>query len=158
MTQRQAPPELVSRAARRAFRELATGIVLREIDDIWQDEGFDPAEPSQVTSGERRSLYQGYLDVVDWTDPGHVARAVRVFEQTAKGIDRQYSQSAYDLIERDGFKVLETGRIVGTPTVMLREGALAKLSDPGAIREHLDRIIRAIESDDPAQAIGSPRS
>ena len=157
VTQRQARPELVSRATRRAFRELATGTVLREIDGMWQDEGFGPAEPSQSTGGERRSLYQGYLDVVDWTDPGHVARAVRVFEQTAKGIDGQYSQSAYDLIERDGFKVMETGRIVGAPAVVLREGALAKLSDPGAIREHLARISRAIESDDPAQAIGSAK-
>jgi hypothetical protein len=84
-------------------------------------------------------------------------RAVRVFEQTVKGIDRQYSQLAYDLIERDGFKVLETGRIVGTATVVLREDTLAKLSDPGAIREHLARISRAIESDDPAQAIGSAK-
>ena len=107
--QRQARPELVSRATRRAFRELVTGTVLREIDDMWQDEGFGPAEASEATSGERRSLYQGYLDAVDWTDPSQVARAVRVFEQTAKGLERQYRQAAYDLIERDGFKVTEAG-------------------------------------------------
>jgi hypothetical protein len=46
--------------------------------------------------------------------------------------------------------VLETGRIVGARRP-LREGTLAKLSDPGAIREHLGRISRAIEFDDPAR-------
>ncbi len=136
----------MSRATRRAFRELVTGTVLREIDDMWQDEGFGPAEASEATSGERQCLYQGYLDAVDWTDPSQVARAVRVFEQTAKGLERQYRQAAYDLIERDGFKVTEAGRIVGAATVVLREGALANLSDPGAIREHLGRISRAIQS------------
>jgi hypothetical protein len=157
MSQGRTHPELVSRATRRAFRELASGIVLREINEVWQDEGFAPAEPAQSTGGERRSLYQGYLDAVDWTDPRHVARAVRVFEQTAKDFNREYSQKAYDLIERDGFRVLDNGRIVGGPTVVLREGALGNLTDPGAIREHLSRISRAIESDDPAQAIGSAK-
>jgi hypothetical protein len=41
--------------------------------------------------------------------------------------------------------------------VIVREGALANLADPAAVREHLDRITRAIESDDPAQAIGSAK-
>jgi hypothetical protein len=150
--------ELVSRATRRAFRELAVSIVLREIEEMWQDEGFAPAEPSQSTGGERRSLFQGYLDGVDWSDPGQVARAVRVFEQTAKGIEFINKRPAYDLIERDGYKVLKNGRIVGGPTApVLREGALANLTDPGTIREHLGRISRAIESDDPAQAIGSAK-
>lgn len=157
MSQRAPRPELVSRATRRAFRELAPNIVLREIDDMWQDEGFAPAEPSTLTTGERRSLYQGYLDAVDWTDQGDVARAVRVFEQTAKDFDRAYSQSAYDLIARDGFTVMDNGRIVGGPKVAMREGALAGLTDPGAIREHLSRISRAIEWDDPAQVIGSAK-
>jgi hypothetical protein len=58
-------PELVSRATRRAFREVAVSIVLREIEEMWQDEGFNAAEPSSSTGGERRSLYQGYLDAVD---------------------------------------------------------------------------------------------
>jgi len=149
--------DLIGRATRRAFRELATGTVLREIEGMWQDEGFPPAEPYPRENGERRALYQGYLDAVDWSYPPQVARAVRVFEMTAKGVDRQYSQTAYDLIERDGYQVLETGRIVGGAVVSLREGALTSLTDPGVIREHLDRIGRAIEYDDPAQAIGSAK-
>jgi hypothetical protein len=79
------------------------------------------------------------------------------FEQTARLIDRQYSQSAFDLIERDGYTVLENGRITGRPAVVRRDGALSKLTDAGTIREHLDRISGAIESDDAAQAIGSAK-
>jgi hypothetical protein len=86
-----------------------------------------------------------------------VARAVRVFEQTGKKIDREYSQPAYDLIEGDGYRVLENGRIVGDSGATFRVGALSSLSDPAVIREHLDRITRAIESDDPAQVIGSAK-
>ncbi len=36
--------DLVTRRARRAFRDNAPAIVCREIDAIWQDEGFEPAE------------------------------------------------------------------------------------------------------------------
>ncbi|MBK6871327.1 MAG: abortive infection family protein [Kineosporiaceae bacterium] len=116
-----------------------------------------PAQPSPTESGERRALYQGYLDAVDWADPNMVERAVRVFEQTAKHVDPEYRKTAYEAIERDGYKVDDEGRIGGGPVASLREGALASLSDPTAIREHLDRITRAIGAGDPAQAIGSAK-
>ena len=45
----------------------------------------------------------------------------------------------------------------GSTAVVLRAGALGNLTDPGAIRDHLTRISRAIESSDPAQAIGSAK-
>lgn len=149
--------KLVSRAVRTAFRNLASGIVLGRIDDLWQDEGFGPADQSHGISGERRSLYQGYLDAVDWTDQPQVARALRVFERTAMGFERQYTQPAFDLLERDGYKVAADGRISGGPVSALRETALSTLSDPAVIREHLNRISRAIGSEDPAQAIGSAK-
>lgn len=148
--------DLVSRATRRAFRELAPSIVVREIYCMWQDEGFAPG-PDNDLDGVRRSLYQSYLDAVDWTEPSHVGRALRVFAQTARNVEPQSVQSAYELLERDGYQVLESGRIVGGPVTLVREGPLAELSDPAAIRENLDRIARAIEHGDPAQAIGSAK-
>lgn len=62
-------PDLVSRRLRRAFRELAPRIVLKEIDGLWQDEGFTRG-PQNNLNGERRSLFPNYLDPVDWTNPG----------------------------------------------------------------------------------------
>jgi hypothetical protein len=149
--------ELVSPAARRAFREIAPAIVVREIHGKWQDQGFGRAAPSPDEDGERRALYQGYLDAVDWCDPGQVARAIRVFESTAKAVEPELRRAAYDLIEENGYRVDDEGRITGDPVSCLREGALGSLSDPSAIREHLDRITRAIGSGDPAQAIGSAK-
>ena len=48
--------DLISRATRRAFREIAPGIVLREIAGMWQDEGFEAGPVPEDISGERRSL------------------------------------------------------------------------------------------------------
>ena len=58
-------PVLVGKATRRAFRELAVGTVLREIEGMWQDEGFAPGPADPTVGGERRNLYQSYLDAVD---------------------------------------------------------------------------------------------
>lgn len=43
---------------------MSTDIVLREIDGMWQDEGFAPGPIREDVPGERRSLFQSYLDVV----------------------------------------------------------------------------------------------
>ena len=98
---------------------------------------------------------------MDWTDQGHVARAVRAFESTAEQSDVESTarSKALDLIQRDGYDVIDEAQHVriSPRTVVLREGSLASLSDPTAIREGLDRITRAIEDDDPAQAIGSAK-
>jgi len=77
-----------------------------------------------------------------------------------RAIEPQYAQAAFDLLRRDGYEVSPEGRISGGPVVagpVLREQSLANLADAGAIREHLDRIGRALEHEDPAQAIGSAK-
>jgi len=149
-------PELVTRRARRAFREIAPAIVCREIDSIWQDEGFAPG-PSNEETGERRNLYQRYLDSVDWTDAGHVMRALRAFEETARQVEPQYAKDAFDRLRADGYRVDDRGRVTGVRVTTLRAGALADLKDPSAIRDNLDRIQRAVADGDDAQAIGSAK-
>lgn len=60
-------------------------------------------------------------------------------------------------LERDGYSFVD-GRITGGPaTATVREGSLSAVEDPAAIREHLDRISRALADDDPRQAIGSAK-
>jgi hypothetical protein len=137
---------------------MMSGTVLREIDSMWQDEGFAPnSDEDPVVGGQRVSRFQSFLDAVDWTDPDHVERALRVFEMALHPIDRQYLGKVLLLLERDGYTLREDGRITGVPSVVLREDALAGLTDPAAIRDHLDRISRAIEDGDAAQAIGSAK-
>ncbi len=156
------PEELISRRTRTAFRELGSRLVLGAIDDIWQDEGFAPHPDARELSGDRRTKYQSYLDSVDWTDLGHVARAIRAFERTAERTEKTLIVrfDALNAIKRDGYEVLDEHLDVHlTPRVaaVWRDGALAALTDAGAIREGLDRITRAIEDGDPAQAIGSAK-
>jgi hypothetical protein len=161
MTQ-QGRRELISRSTRTAFRETGANLILRVIDDLWQDQGFRPSNEIPPLEGERRTLYQRYLDSVDWADADQVARAIGAFERTAADTSRNLIARIQALrqIEREGYDVDDEGyegvRI--TPRiVVLREGSLAGLTDPTAIRDGLDRITRAIEDGDPAQAIGSAK-
>lgn len=78
---------------RQAIRDMMSGTVLRETDGMWQDEGFAPGpEPEPPVGGQRSrvSLFQSYMDSVDWTDAGHVARALRVFGVALRDCDREY--------------------------------------------------------------------
>lgn len=132
--------------------------VLREIHAMWQDEGFAPGpDPDPPVGGERVSLFQSYLDAVDWGDAGHVSRALRVFEVALHNFQPQLLRSVNLGLERDGYRLGDDGKISGGPVVVVWEGALTRLTDPTAIRDHLDRIARAIEDNDAAQAIGSAK-
>lgn len=150
-------PELVHVRTRRAVREMMSDTVLRDIDGMWQDEGFAPGAEDPDVGGQRVSRFQSYLDQVDWTDRGHVDRALRVFETALADFDDQYLGAVRRCLERDGY-ALANGRITGGPIgPTVREGALFAVEDPAAIRDHLDRISRALADDNPAQAIGSAK-
>ena len=136
---------------------MMSSTVLRDIDGMWQDEGFAPGPEDPDVGGQRVSRFQSYLDQVDWTDRGHVDRALRVFETALAAFDDQYLGGVRQCLERDGYTFTDR-RITGGPVgLTVREGALSAVEDPAAIRDHLDRISRALADDDPAQAIGSAK-
>lgn len=155
MQQKAYRPVLISPATRRLFREIAPEIVLREIDGLWQDEGFAPGTYPEDLPGERRSQFQSYLNAVDWTDRNHVRRALRVFERLINfGGDLDAIRKELD---RDGYMLEANGRITLKSAGHLRDTAIAAAQDPSAIRDHLDRIARAVADEDPAQVIGSAK-
>ena len=123
---------------------------------MWQDEGFVPGPLPDDVNGERRAQFQSYLDVVDWTDDSHAARALRVFETVLHGRDTAYLTGVRSMLERDGYRLEDNGRIVTTAATRWRSGSLADLADPSAIYAALDRISRAGHQD-PALAIGSAK-
>lgn len=162
--------DLIGVRTREAVRDQMSGTVLREIDEMWMDELFAPPpgdDPEVPGQGQRVARFQAYLDVVDWTEPSHVARALRVFEVGLRHLWEHPWNPTWDasptierlrrLFERDGYSLTDDGKIVGAPVAIIAEGALAGLSDSSAILDHLDRIARAVEHDDPAQAIGSAK-
>jgi hypothetical protein len=159
--------DLVSERTRIAVRDLMSDVTLREIDQMWQDELFPPAEDPEPVGGQRVTRWQGYMDLVDWTDAGHVSRALRVFEVALRpwltppagytwGLEVAIPRLRR-LLERDGYTYTDTGRIVGGRTQVVSKTLLRDLSDPAVIQDHLDRIAHAIERDDPALVIGSAK-
>jgi len=57
MTSRR--PELVSRATRRALRDLATQMYVKAIDGLWQDQGFMPVSDLHYEdSSGRRTTFE----------------------------------------------------------------------------------------------------
>jgi len=123
----------------------------------FQDEGFAP-DPDCVyeDSSVRRTVTQEYLSAVDWSDPGHVARALRVFEQLIEGFDGQALLSLRKALRRDGYELDAEGTITRTAPEPVSLGSLAALRDPAAIIDNLERIQRAADID-PAQVIGSAK-
>lgn len=158
--------ELVNERARVSVRDWMSDTILREIDELWQDELFPPVfEGPDPVGGARVTRYQGYLNQVDWTDPGHVARALRVFESSLRSVfnppegwtpPAEKVERLRRLFARDGYEWTPDGKIVGGPEVVADQ-FLSGLTDATVIRQHLDRIGRAVQHDDPAQAIGSAK-
>lgn len=162
--------QLLGRRTREAVRDEISGTYLGKIEEMWQDEMFPPAvDPVPPLRGERITRFQGYLDLVDWTDPSHVARALRVFVQA---LDHLFHPEAYDLdpnwdptptIKRlkrlfglDGYTLNDDGTIT-PPGNAIAPAILSNLTDPAVILGHLARIDTAIERQDPEQAIGSAK-
>ncbi|MDR7172896.1 hypothetical protein J2W56_006662 [Nocardia kruczakiae] len=160
--------DLVSPRTREAVRDVMSGTVIREIDEMWQDELFAPPEEEpEPCGGQRVTHFQGYMGQVDWTDPSHVARALRVFEVAIRHLFHHPwnpDWDSTDLIERlrrlfarDGYKLDDEGRISGGPSIVLKHEDLSDLRDASVIFEHLDRIDHAGTRADPALAIGSAK-
>src|ERR1035441_5874447 len=149
--------EMVSRTTRGLFRSLMTGSTVGEIGAAFQDEGFAPdPDCTYQDSSVRRQTTQEYLDAVDWSDPRHVTRALRVLERLMHGFEAQYTEQLRHSLRRDGYVTdPATGHVVSAGPQFAAD-SLAGLQDASAIREQLDRIQRAI-ADDPALAVGSAK-
>lgn len=148
--------QLISSTARGRFRDLTTGSTHGRIIAAFQDEGFAPNPDSTWDDGSvRRTATQQYLEAVNWTDPGHVTRALRAMERLMDEFDDEYTEPVRKALLRDGCRVDDQGHI-SLPVAQLPRIPLDGLRDPAAILDNLDRIQRAI-TDDPAQAVGSAK-
>ncbi len=153
--------DLVRRASRDLFRNLMKDVAtLGEIDRGFQGVGFEQSPASTYedpTGSQRRIRAQAYLDAVDWADPREVGRALRAFEWLLHGVHGPEVDKFVVSLRRDGYIVDSfTGRILSAGPRFPTD-SFANLKDPSAIREHLDRIQRALLEEDPAQLIGSAK-
>ncbi|MGR6316499.1 abortive infection family protein [Micromonospora soli] len=154
--------QLVPLPVRRHFRELAVDTsVLRLIGEMWQDQGFVPSGEPNDEVGERRTLWHEYEDNVDWTDPAHVARVLKVYETLLDGLNDGTIDATRKFLDRQGFDLDADCRIKPKPDSFAAVAtrlprSLKALRDPTVILDSFDRIDRALPAD-PAQAIGSAK-
>lgn len=149
--------DLVGSTTRGIFRDLMTDSTVSAISTAFQDEGFAPDPDCRYEdSSVRRQTTQSYLDAVDWTDPRHVGRFLRVAERLFNGWEPQGLSQFHQSLRRDGYQVDEQTAQITPVGPQLSIESIARLADPSAIREGFERIRRAI-SDDPALAVGSAK-
>jgi hypothetical protein len=139
-------PELISGRLRAAFRDLASTIVLRQIDRLWRAEGFAPGETS-LTGGERFTLWSEYEASVNWSDPDHARRVLRVYEVVmSELVDEQAFERLRVAIARDGLRY-ENYRILQDSSIIAPLSGYSALRDPAGIVEAFNRVSLLIEDD-----------
>ncbi len=149
--------ELVSLGTRNRLRELMAGSTQRLIETAFQNEGFAPDPDCTWDDGTvRRTLTEQYLSAVDWTDLGHVDRALRVFEELLEGFEDDVLWPLRKALRRDGYELAADATISRSAPEPLVLSSMAGLRAPEAIIDNLDRIQRAADTD-PAQVIGSAK-
>src|SRR4051794_36854138 len=102
--------ELISSTSRGRFRDLTTGSTQGRITAAFQDEGFAPNPDSTWDDGSvRRATTQHYLEAVNWSEPGHVTRALRAMTRIMDEFDDQYTEPLRKELRRDGCEIDDDG-------------------------------------------------
>lgn len=150
----------MSQRIRRAFRELAKDIVLRDIERLWENEGFCRG-PIREIGGQRISLWGSYENAVDWSNDVQAKNALRVFEEVINDFSNNQivSSRLETTLNRDGWKLDEFHRIV--PIIhkderLITISSLHELDSSEGIEETLKRI-SLLSGDDPAGAVGASK-
>lgn len=153
---------LISKRTRREFREWLVSWTLREISDLFDDEGIIHVSlpDEELPSGMRRSLVEEYYAGVDWANPTDVRRVLNAYEHILRSIGADSQEGKTILVkclERDGFQV-EDDRILARA---LKENLEAVIRATNIVSiQHLESYlerIRASVDTDPELAIGSTK-
>jgi len=102
--------EYIPARLRSAFREHARGIVMHDIERIWQDEGFAPGI-GQVFSGSRMSLWSDFESSVQWWNWDHTVRVMRVYEECIIDAELEYREKLVQQLARNGFRFTDADKI-----------------------------------------------
>jgi len=147
-------PDLISGRVRAVFRDACSGYtVLRDIDRIWQSEGFAPGVAA-ITSGQRVTLWSEYESSVDWTSREHVNRVVRVYESFLTEFVDDDTERFTRVLNLDGWVIDEHRRIVMPALRFNSLSGLDQLRDSSGIIDAFRRIDLLLV-DDPAGVVGA---
>jgi hypothetical protein len=143
--------ELISSTTRGQFRDLTTYSTHGRISAAFQDEGFAPNPDSTwADSSVRRTTTQQYLESVNWTDHGHVTRALRAMARLMDEFDDQAVEPVRKALRRDGCRIDDEPtprvdvargprRLLGRPPVGGRDALHSRSSRPGSRRRRVQR-------------------
>lgn len=158
--------DLVHRRVRSELREIASGWgTVASIARAFQDEGFAPAgddlapQPWEHDSwygpGQRRGEFDRHAASVDWTDDGHVRRALAVFESVLRPMPDEMREHVRSVLATDGLRITPDGRIRRQAQSELFALPLRLLAEPGALEEHVERLNRQALEDPPLAVSGA---
>jgi hypothetical protein len=159
---------------RRLLSDYLTDVVLREIDALFEDNGVElgPPQPDSHDPSERRERGRRHLATLDLNNPSDHAKLVAVYSDLMQEIGQQKEGGAYydlaplrakwkNTLETAGFKVDPWSFVVTDParppSLGFAADALAALSDPSAILDHLARLGDTVESD-PRLAVSTAKA
>lgn len=141
----------ISPRTRLALREHLSGWdgwIIRDIDDLFQAEGFAPVPLKEPIGGERRSRAQEYLEGFNESSQDHRRRLVRVAERVLDPLDSPDDTDLLRLLKRDGYsRDAADGKIRPSTDTTVLDLPTELLHDDAAIRQELDRIVRSWDTD-----------
>jgi hypothetical protein len=167
---------VVARFTPKALRLLSdelTGTVLREIDALFTDNQIPlgPPQPDDNDPGERRERMRRYLASLDLNNPADHAKLIGVYSDLLHDIGRRKSEHGFDAdayrerwlvtLREAGFEIDPATMVLSDPTrptsLGLTADALAALTDPSAILDHLTRLGDTVETD-PRLAVSTAKA
>ncbi|OIJ29406.1 abortive infection family protein [Microbacterium sp. LCT-H2] len=149
-------PDAISGRLRGAFRDLASSIVLRDIDRLWEGEGFTHGFYDEV-GGQRVSLWRAYEAGVRWSDADHVRRVLRVYEVVLSDhADAATQERLKVALQRDGYRYGDDHRIVPAAPAAVPLSGLSALRSAEGIEEAFNRIALLIDGD-PAGVVSASK-
>jgi len=148
-------PTQISGRVRGIFRNASSGYTyLRDIDRIWQSEGFAPGVAT-VNGGQRIERWSEYESSVDWTDRTHTARVIRVYESfLAEFVSDDDLDRFTKFLVLDGWNVDAHRRITSATARLDSLSGLDQLRDPSGIVDAFRRIDLLLD-EDPAGVVGA---
>lgn len=116
--------EYISLNLRLEFREFCVGLVIRQIDDIFQMAGIELGQAERDFSGARRSRIEDYYASIDWNDLADVQKFLKVIELVL-------SQSYTSDIQREFLRGLctQSGLIIEGHQITLQMTSHGQSSD-----------------------------
>jgi hypothetical protein len=144
---------VVSRRTLTLFaKTMSQRFVLREIDDAFKAEGLEPSGAPEESSGQRRGLFESYVNGVNQRDPAVVNQFTEALSWFLRRIDGTHKEDIISSLRRDGFDTSD-GRIVSAAP---HGFTLTTIQDFEAIAERA-ALLRREASTHPNDAIGHAR-